>query len=392
MVTGFDILAGTARDELDGVLLLANMLMRGVTVEALPRQVLIAESSSGEEFSFVHGIPGASGLSSVTFAQDKRMRRALMERSDIPVPKGATFTMGAGTRGAQEFASRIGYPVTLKPAVGDNGIEAQHDIRNDAQLLDALKVLMLPTSHRPNFSRASYGLTELREPGMVNGELTVPPGYQFLVEKQTDGDYVRFLVLDGKIVSALLCSGYPSDLSLTAVTDVTDQVGDDLANLVVRASRVIPGLRVIALDVIVPASGVATRKSERATVVEYSERPGLWVQGVLSPQVAVDLAGKILEIGAPGVPEDARHAGVAVSYRLDAYALPDPNGSVEYLEEGARERGLAVEFGEVDQLGGTVSMVISGEPLAIAALVDALLAGKVGGVPVMRIRLTPKVI
>jgi ABC-type transport system substrate-binding protein len=47
----------------------------------------------------------------------------------LPVPKGATFSVGRGVRDAKNFAERIGYPVVVKPAMGDNAIETFRMLR-----------------------------------------------------------------------------------------------------------------------------------------------------------------------------------------------------------------------------------------------------------------------
>src|SRR5699024_6140981 len=117
--------------ECDGVLLLRAALRYGLDVSLYPRQILLASAAGLPELSFVHGLPGTSGLGPVTYAQDKRMRRALMERSGIPVPRGATFTMGRGVNGAKKFASELGFPVVIKPAIGDNVIETFRNLHDD---------------------------------------------------------------------------------------------------------------------------------------------------------------------------------------------------------------------------------------------------------------------
>src|SRR5690625_1231069 len=152
---------GLGADLRDGYEVHAAALRRGMNVVLYPRQVLVASDQSGEELAFVHGVPETSSLGPVTYAQDKRMRRALLERAGLPVPRGTTFSVGRGVAGAKKFAERIGYPVVVKPAIGDNAIETFADLQTEEQFDAAIDRLRIPPSERETFTRAAYGLTEL---------------------------------------------------------------------------------------------------------------------------------------------------------------------------------------------------------------------------------------
>lgn len=384
------MLTSIAANELDGVLALRATLRHGLTAEVLPRQVIIAKvPGNATELSYVHGIPGSTELSAVTFAQDKRMRRSMMEKAGVPIPKGATFSMGHGIKLAKNFIKRIGFPISVKPAIGDNGIEATLNIISIGQFDDALSGLKRPTTERETFTRAAYGLTELREPGVEDGNVTVPPGYMFIVEKQPAGEYLRFLVVSGTVVSALVCDGYPLDGTLQGVTDVLPQVHPDLLALASKAAKVIPGVDVVALDVIVP-NFAASPANQNLAFFEYSERPSLWVQLLQSEQASLQIADGILTDYAARLNVGLPAANDQIDCRFEAFALPDAQGGSVSMATAANEHGLTLTIENVDQLEGTVTGEISGDALTAAVFVDALLDGRINDVPVMLARLTSK--
>lgn len=372
---------------LDGVLVLAELLRRGATVDVLPRQVLVVTDNQGNEGSFVVGIPGDAGLSAVTFSQDKRMRRALMERAGVSIPKGATFSVGRGQKLAASFSERVGFPVMVKPAVGDNAIETAFDVMNEEELQAVLEKLMVPPEERPGFTRAAYGLTELREPGVgKDGEVTVPAGYQFLVEKQPEGRYVRFLVIDRHLVNAVLCEGRPSDRSYAGGQDVTSRVGSALREKVEKAASVIPGVPVVAVDAIVRSLGDDTDDGS-PVFVEFSERPGLFVQRTFAENLAESLASRVVSsyMGA----SDDRTDGTQVDYSIEGHAVPDAQAALTALREAGPKLGLEFSDLVAHQLAGVVKGRVSGAAFDVARFADALLDSRVAGIPVMLAVLTP---
>ncbi len=387
---------------LDGTLTLRALLRHGFAVSVYPRQVVTATPGASApgaeriepghgatELSFVHGLPGTSGLAPVTFSQDKRMRRALLERAGIAVPKGATFTMGRGVRGSHRFAHRIGFPVVVKPAVGDNAIETFAGIGDDAALEAALDHLRTPPTERPGFSRAAYGLTELREPGEENGRIVVPSSYTFLVEKQLSGAYLRCLVIGDEVHSVISCVGAPGDGSLTGGIEILHQIHPGFTDLARRAAAVIDGLAVVTVDIVAP-NPYDHPSTQTFGVVELSERPGLWVQAMVDPQLAEGLAEEILI-------SYARSCGVAVAggrdevtVELEAHALPDVVEGAAAIESAASEAGLRCRITDSDRVAGVVRADLSGGVGPMAELTDALLDGRIDRQQVMLAVLSPR--
>lgn len=374
---------------LDGILTLRALLRHGLEVSVYPRQVVVAARDGGAELSFVHGLPGTSGLAPVTYAQDKRMRRALLERAGVPVPKGATFTMGRGVRGSHRFANRIGFPVVVKPAVGDNVIETFTGI-TDADSLDvALDHLRTPPNDRPGFSRAAYGLTELREPGEENGRIVVPSSYTFIVERELPGAYLRFLLIAGEVRSVISCVGNPGDGSLTGGIEIAHKVHPGFSEIARRAAGVIDGLGVVAVDIVAP-NPYDQPNGQEFGVVELSERPGLWVQATVDPARAAQLAEEILVSYGNSCGVTLADPRDEVTVGLEAHAIPDVVEGAAAIEAAATRAGLQVRITDSDRVAGVVHAELSGGIGPIAELTDALLDGQIDDQRVMLAVLTPQ--
>ncbi len=372
----------------DGYEVHATLLAHGLTCALYPRQVLIAHGQDeAHELSFTHGLPESSRLGSVTYSQDKRMRRALLERAELPVPKGGTFSMGRGLKGAYRFASSIGYPVVVKPAVGDNGIETYPNVADPEELDVAIDQLRTPPAQRPDFTRAAYGLTELREPGEKDGRIVVPPGYRFLIEKQAHGQYLRVLVAFGKVLSMVLCERDPSTKRLTAVGEVAD-VHPSIVQLALKAVRAVPGLSVGSVDIV--ASDVReSSTSQNAVIVELSERPGLAIQAQISEELSSALAAEMVGEHAEASGVDLGQVHESVTVRWMAEAVPDLHGCVEALTQTAAELGLQdAKFTAADRVEGLVRGELSGDPRAIARISEALLEGTLQGHRAMLVETT----
>lgn len=166
---------GIDRGMRDGAAVHAAALAAGFSTRLLPRQVLQVWTPGGETTSFTHGIPQSTTLAAVTYSQDLRMRRGLLGHEEISQPRGATFSVGRGRVAAKRYARKIGYPVVIKPALGDSTISVKPHVRNAIELDEAFDELLTPLRGRPGHTEAAYGITELRKPGWRKGEkLSLP--------------------------------------------------------------------------------------------------------------------------------------------------------------------------------------------------------------------------
>ena len=363
----------------DGYEVHAAALRAGLQVALYPRQVLITrEVGSGREASFVHGIPETAQLGPVTYAQDKRMRRALMESADLPIPRGVTFSVGRGVQGAKDFARKVGYPVVVKPAVGDNAIEVFAGICDDHELDAAIERLRVTPSERETFTRAAYGLTELREPGEEDGRIVVPPGYRFLVEQHLRGTYLRVLVVGDTAHSAVVCPGSPGLEPVRDAREVSDDVHPTIFDLAVRALRSIPGLPLAAVDFVLDDYRRPAH-DQNISIVEFSERPGLAVQATVSSQASARLGERILleHLDSAGI--TAELIGDVVSVRWSAHALPDPARAEEAVRIFCKASAVAAGPGETDAVEGALHLDLHGPAHQIARLTELLLDGKLDG-------------
>ena len=361
-----------SRELRDGYEVHRAALARGLSITLLPRQVLELQTADGESKStFVHGVPQGSKLSSVTYVQDLRMRRALLSRAGFKVPLGATFSVGRSSGSAHRYAQRIRYPVVVKPAVGDNTVEVVRDIRNRRSLQKAIEYLHTPPSERPQNTRASYALTELREPGEQDGKIIVPPGYRFLVEKQHRGQYLRLLVLNGELISALHCYGGPwNDDPDRRPEDILAVLHPSIGKTAQEAAAAIQGIALAAIDVVVPDYSRYTEVTQ-VNIVEYSERPWLQVQHNSDPELAAALGDTILSAGfgtdALSAPQDS----LGVQFRIDGSV--DPGGLLPVLREECQWLGITVEAEVTDPVMGHIEGTMHGPPGDIAWVYETVL-------------------
>lgn len=372
------------RELRDGYEVHRAALERGFDVRLLPRQVM--EVSDPEDPSktvaFTHGVPEGTTLAGATYTQDLRMRRAILTKAGFAVPRGATFSVGRSQSLALKFASRIGYPVVLKPAVGDNTIEVAPGLENRDELTKAIEYLYTPPSQREKFTRAAYALTELREPGRVNGKVVAPPGYRFLIEKHVQGQYLRFLVVGQEVHNILHCPGGPWASLRDQIQDVTATTHVSLKDIAVGAARAVPGLSIAAVDIIVPDFRADTTVEE-AQIVELSERPWLSVQHLYSPELASGLAGAIMRSGLPhatdATPQETISSEVLVGGAVDPAKL------LEVLRVEFATLEIDGELYESDHVLGQLRGTVSGPPGNIAWMMEQLLDEGIDGQRVMMV-------
>lgn len=373
----------------DGVEIHRAALRHGLNTRLYPRQVLEVFSADGTvQTSFTHGIPQASTLSGVTFTQDLRMARGLLKKAGIQTAKGATFSVGYSKKAALRYGDKLGYPVVVKPELGDSTIDVVRGINNHRELSKGIDTLLTPPEQRTDSTQASYGITELRKPGMKNGEVTVPPGYRFFVEEEVQGSYFRLLVLDGEVIDVLRCPGGPWSEKVVRLD--TEQWPDGVCDLAAATVRAIPGLAVMSLDVVIPdeqgPDGELSAKS--AVVVDVSERPWLEVQQSVDPSVAQDLANKLLRFGLD-TQGGASHispgpANSEIEARVKFLGVVDPSAFVEALEHVAQAWGVRSALLGTDEARGHVSVSMQGEPGEIAELLEVVLERGAQGHVAMR--------
>lgn len=370
----------------DGVEIHRAALSSGMNTRLYPRQVLEVFSPDGEKTTaFTHGLPQASTLSGVTFTQDLRMARGLLKKAGVPTPAGATFSVGYSKKAALRYGDKLGYPVVVKPEIGDGTIDVVRGITSRGELSRAIDTLLTPPEQRPDSTQASYGITELRKPGMKDGKVTVPPGYRFFVEEEAPGTYFRILVLDGKPLDVVRCSGGPWGGQGTRVSPPELWPAEAIEGAT-AAARALPGLAVLSIDVVVPEAGSGetnpTSRSE-PVVVDVSERPWLEVQQRIAPELAQQLAGEILRFGLGG--EDLQPPrNAAIEAQVKFLGVVAPSAFMESLQHAASAWRANAQLITTDETLGRVTAVVQGYPGDIAELVEVVLDRGAQGQVAMR--------
>ncbi|QSB15250.1 hypothetical protein JQS43_02475 [Natronosporangium hydrolyticum] len=365
-----------ARQLHDGYEVHRAALRYGFDVTLYPRQVLVAtRADEPGELSFVHGVPQQSTLSAVTYAQDKRMRRELLARAGLPVPPGATFAIGRELAVAKTFAEQIGYPVAVKPAVGENLAEVTAGIRNVAELESAIDYLRTPELDRPTFSRTAYALTLLLEPDEEDGRSIAPAGYQFLVERHVEGDYLHLVTVAGQVRAAVHRIG--DSAAPTSVRDVTDELHPSLAELALQAATTIPGLATTTIGMVVADHHRPVAEQE-AWIVDFSERPYLAVLALASAELGHRLGEELLSLQrAAAETEQPPRDEVSVTAHIEG--CTDPDGVAAALTAAIAEHGLAGQVAVADRIEGTAEGTLQGSPNALAMLFELLVDGQLDG-------------
>lgn len=358
-------------DLVDGYEVHRAALARGLDVVLLPRQVMLVGKGEGTvgQTSFTHGIPQSMTLSGATFAQDKRMRRDMMTRAGYKVAKGATFSVGRSRKSAAAYAEKIGYPVVIKPAIGDNTVETISGINNAEELNEAIDHFVTPPADRPGFTRAAYGLTELREPGIQDGKPVVPPGYRFIVEKQVPGEYVRVLTLNGEVLNVLYLPDGPWD-SGDRARDITDEVHSSITDVALGAAAAVTGVPLAVVDLVVKDHTQKTTING-APIVDFSGRPWLKVQGGADDGLPSAIAGAILGGSLPEL--QGAQPAETVQVRATIEGVVDTEAMVRELGTWGDRNQVSISAEVLDSAMGQVVATINSDPARTATLVEKLL-------------------
>jgi hypothetical protein len=360
---------------IDGYQVHRAALSRGLDVLSLPRQVFLAGASTTvpAEISFTHGVPEASGLSAVTFAQDRRLARALLERADVPKPAGASFSWRSISR-AKRYARQLGYPVVLREGVGENPVRAIHHIHSGEELRTAFAELRRrdKTDRTPgsNPHIAGYATTRLTFTYDEEGNEVAPLRSRMMVEEDVSGITIRALVVGGELVAAV-------ELDATQATGVKDRTNDlspEFVQILVKAAAAIPGLACATVDA-VQRNGAHSTSDQDLVVIGVSERPRIETYVTASTELGDFLGEALLRF-------QAREAGLELGPAVETVARPlhieglrHADKVADALPAIAKSHGIVLEVQRVDSVAGDIDAWASAAPDAIAALVELLMAG-----------------
>lgn len=383
----------------DGLLIHQAVLARGLDVMLLPRQVMLSGAAGSEpgDVSFVHGIPQASTLSGVTYAQDKRVRRALLAKAGLGIPEGATFSY-RGISDARAFVKRLGFPLVLKEAVGENPTEEISGINDEQRLLEAVSELRMAPGKRSSaassLTRSAYALTGLLDMEEdEEGNKLAAPSTRFLVESEVKGTYLRFLVLADEVLAVLhlqggLKDGQPLPNGVGGIRCAnlvpprrklwgkprSEDVHPGFAEVARKAVRAIPGLALAFVDIVV-SDPHAAPEGQHHWIVELSERPRLEIFSRAQSGLGEQLAEKIMAYEAERVGTPLQAVRDQVTVAMHAESVPDVKTFVPLLVQAAQQLGLQGHASVNDPIEGSLDAVVQGSPAVVATLAEAIMGG-----------------
>lgn len=360
---------------LDGYQLHRAALSRNLNVLSLPRQVLLAGSSTTvpAQLSFTHGVPEASGLSAVTFAQDRRLTRALLERANVPKPAGASFSWKSLTK-AERWADEFGYPVVVREGVGENPVRSIHHIGSHEELRAAFHELRkrdkADRTPGSNPHIAGYATTRLTFTHDEEGNEVAPLRSRMLVEEDPQGRAVRAFVVGGELLVAVELD----DDQMTGVRAITQELNSDHVRIFEKASQAVPGLACATIDA-VAVSGSSPDAAERFLVTGIAERPRMETYVTADRDLGAVIGDALLGFQAHEAGIELGPTVPHVSGRLEIEGLRHADLVAEQLPTLAAQHGTQLEVSRVDEVAGDIDAAANSTPEVLAGLIELLMDG-----------------
>lgn len=301
---------------------------RGLKTTRFRRGLLVVEDRKLNRHCFWLS-ESESNSAAGEIATHKGLARNLLSENGIPIPPGC-FISAADRAQALGEASRIGYPLVVKPAQGQKGRAITTDIRSDAELKEAIErgfaspygrngVILercIPGSDYRFFASKDKVISVVRrEPASVVGD-----GVSTLAALVEEANAVRSanpylarypLRIESKLVGELLRKQgvdtgtvlkYGQRVRVSSVAnlsqggtsyEVRDSTHRTLRKLAVEAVRAIPGLAYGGVDLILEDH----RKpidSQDAAVIEVNARPASVLHHFPASGPSRDVAGWLI--------------------------------------------------------------------------------------------------
>lgn len=240
----------------------------------------------------------------VEIADEKFRTKELLNRAGIPTPDGK---LAVSLREATEFAEDLGYPVAVKPEVGNHGRGITARVSDDRELKTAfasaaricssviIEKTMTGFDFRVLVINGKMVAAALREPAHIVGDGTstiaqltdqvnLDPrrgiGHErVLTAISIDHMSKRLLTFQGRSVDDVLPSREKLYLKSTAnlstggtASDVTDSVHPDVRLMCERVARII-GMDCVGIDIVAPGLDQPL-SHDTAGIVEVNAAPG----------------------------------------------------------------------------------------------------------------------
>lgn len=359
----------------DGYLVHRAALAHGLEVLLLPRQVLLAGAGAvvPSKISFTHGVPQSSTLSAVTFAQDRRLRRALFERRGVAKPAGASFSHRSLDR-ATMWAEEHGFPVSVKEAIGENDGRAVRHVESSEEIATAFTALRIreEADREPGRNPKISGYTTTRLTYVVDdqGRELAPLRTRMLVEQEPKGRAFRVFVVGSEVVAAVELE--PGQTRV--VKEVTDTTAPDLLRAAEQAADAIPGLGFAMVDLVEVRRPNPFRKP-RYVVTELSERPRMAFLAKVHQQLAERVALRLLEYEARNANLELWTPRASVKRNVRVSGLDNPKVVADELGLAYRSRGAKFSMQSVDEYTGALEATCEGLTGTVAGLNELLMSG-----------------
>ncbi|HUR64489.1 MAG TPA: cyanophycin synthetase, partial [Candidatus Thermoplasmatota archaeon] len=295
---------------------------RGIPVTRLDENNYLQLGQGARQQRIQASLTGRTSCIGTEIADDKDRTKGILGKAGIPVPRGEVVSTWEGVVDAAE---ELGYPVVLKPLVGNHGRGVTTDILDEGQLRIAFEAAqaihraviveqcLQGADFRVLVINHKFVAAARRDPASVTGDgaHTVQQLVDlanrdprrgeahdnFLTRIDIDAHSLEMLARAGLAPASVPPAGAAVRLKGTAnlstggtATDVTAEVHPHVRRMCERASRLV-GLDLMGIDIVAPHLRLPLSET-RGGVVEVNAAPGLRMHA--QPSV-----GRPLNVGAP---------------------------------------------------------------------------------------------
>jgi cyanophycin synthetase len=315
---------------------------RGIPVTRLDDGNYLQLGQGARQQRIQASLTGRTSCIGAEIADDKDRAKRILAEAGVPVPRGEVVATWEGALGA---AKELGFPVVLKPLVGNHGRGVTTGIQGPAQLRPAFEAAQAIHRHvvveqclqgadfRVLVVNHRFVAAARRDPASVTGDgrHTVAQLVDlanrdprrgeahdnFLTRIALDAHSLEMLSREGLTPASVPAAGAVVRLKGTAnlstggtATDVTAEVHPHVRRMCERVSRLV-GLDILGVDIVAPDLRQPLRQGEGG-VVEVNAAPGLRMHALPSSGRPLNVGAPIIDMLFPGR-QDGRIPLVAVT-------------------------------------------------------------------------------